>query len=110
MLITNTETDEAVAETFKDRKLPWMIKANELSFTGERIGVGNFGEVYKGEWRGQTVAIKRMLKQKIDDITLTEFKLQLKEIFLLRYTSFCYMAYFFSELRHPKWLILTILF
>ena len=42
------------------------------------------------EWRGQVVAIKRLLCQKVDQVDMSEIKLQLKEIALM------------SELRHPN--------
>jgi LIM domain kinase 1 len=37
----------------------WKIKYEDLEF-GERIGKGNFGEVYKGTYLGTDVAIKRL--------------------------------------------------
>lgn len=37
----------------------WKIPFQELEF-GERIGKGNFGEVYKGTYLGTDVAIKRL--------------------------------------------------
>lgn len=40
----------------------WQIKASELELEG-RIGMGSFGEVYKGYWRGTDVAVKRILEQ-----------------------------------------------
>eukprot|EP01087_Luapelamoeba_hula_P018719 TRINITY_DN607_c0_g2_i1.p1 TRINITY_DN607_c0_g2~~TRINITY_DN607_c0_g2_i1.p1 ORF type:complete len:342 (-),score=88.31 TRINITY_DN607_c0_g2_i1:148-1173(-) len=37
----------------------WRIKFEDLDF-GERIGKGNFGEVYRGSYLGTDVAIKRL--------------------------------------------------
>jgi predicted nucleic acid-binding Zn-ribbon protein len=37
----------------------WEIKSSELKLV-ELIGIGNFGQVWKGEWRGSTVAVKRV--------------------------------------------------
>lgn len=36
------------------------------------------------EWRGQTVAVKRLLCQKVDQVDMCEIKQQLKEIALMR--------------------------
>lgn len=41
-------------------KESWAISFKELRF-GRRIGVGNVGEVYRGVFRGRTVAIKKLL-------------------------------------------------
>eukprot|EP01105_Mastigella_eilhardi_P017082 TRINITY_DN3924_c0_g1_i1.p1 TRINITY_DN3924_c0_g1~~TRINITY_DN3924_c0_g1_i1.p1 ORF type:complete len:722 (+),score=180.43 TRINITY_DN3924_c0_g1_i1:2032-4197(+) len=82
--------EEVVRNTFKEVSMPWMVKSSEITLVGDRIGVGNFGEVFKGVWRGQTVAVKRMLQQNIDTITPKHFMLQLKEINIL------------SGLRHPN--------
>lgn len=40
----------------------WEIPAEELEF-GPRIGIGSFGEVYRGTWRHTDVAIKKFLEQ-----------------------------------------------
>jgi hypothetical protein len=32
---------------------------------GQRIGIGSYGEVYKGMWRGTEVAVKRFLEQNL---------------------------------------------
>lgn len=40
----------------------WQIRESELELDG-RIGMGSFGEVYKGSWRGTDVAVKRILEQ-----------------------------------------------
>jgi hypothetical protein len=40
---------------------------------GEEIGRGSYGVVMKGKWRGQQVAVKRLLRGKIKQELLTEF-------------------------------------
>ena len=40
----------------------WEIAPEEL-LLGPRIGVGSFGEVYRGSWRHTDVAVKRLLEQ-----------------------------------------------
>eukprot|EP00474_Spongospora_subterranea_P006066 CRZ06524.1 hypothetical protein [Spongospora subterranea] len=68
-----------------------MSKEDEISLDevkiGERIGIGGFAEVYKGEWRGTDVAIKKLLMQRTSAGSLREFR---KEVVLLR------------SLRHPN--------
>ncbi|CEO96152.1 Protein kinase domain-containing protein [Plasmodiophora brassicae] len=62
------------------------IDINEIVLR-ERIGVGGFAEVYKGEWRGTEVAVKKLLVQKQGAASLKEFR---KEVSILR------------SLRHPN--------
>ena len=65
-----------------------------------RIGAGAFGEVWKGEWAGTTVAIKKILKADIDEEDLAEFS---NEILLMRFfflflflSFFIYLFYLFN--------------
>ncbi|CAN1266861.1 Probable serine/threonine-protein kinase SIS8 [Linum perenne] len=50
-------------------EIPW-----EDITMGERIGLGSYGEVYRGEWHGTEVAVKRFLDQDISGESLMEFK------------------------------------
>ncbi|EFA81967.1 protein kinase [Heterostelium album PN500] len=54
---------------------------------GERIGKGNFGEVFKGHWRGAVVAIKKLPAHNITETVMKEFH---REIDLMK------------NLRHPN--------
>ena len=45
-----------------DTSAEWEIEADELTL-GPRIGIGSFGEVFKGTWRHTDVAVKRFLEQ-----------------------------------------------
>ena len=40
----------------------WEIDAGEIEL-GPRIGIGSFGEVFRGCWRHTDVAVKRFLEQ-----------------------------------------------
>ncbi|KAL6068396.1 hypothetical protein QOT17_008205 [Balamuthia mandrillaris] len=66
----------------------WEIDYSELSLS-ERVGVGSFGEVYKGEWHGQCVAVKKVLfpMHILDEALIRDFR---DEIVLM------------SKLRHPQ--------
>ncbi|XP_016500891.2 putative serine/threonine-protein kinase SIS8 isoform X1 [Nicotiana tabacum] len=54
---------------------------------GERIGLGSYGEVYRGEWHGTEVAVKKFLDQDITGESLEEFK---SEVWIMK------------RLRHPN--------
>ncbi|KAG2483816.1 hypothetical protein HYH03_017339 [Edaphochlamys debaryana] len=62
------------------------IDPGELTF-GPRIGIGSYGEVYKGTWRGTEVAIKRFLEQNLSPTLIKEFR---DEVMIM------------SKLRHPN--------
>eukprot|EP00735_Rhodelphis_limneticus_P013193 TRINITY_DN6751_c0_g1::TRINITY_DN6751_c0_g1_i1::g.3057::m.3057 TRINITY_DN6751_c0_g1::TRINITY_DN6751_c0_g1_i1::g.3057 ORF type:complete len:380 (-),score=98.22,sp/Q9C9U5/SIS8_ARATH/41.18/2e-70,Pkinase_Tyr/PF07714.12/8.2e-66,Pkinase/PF00069.20/2.5e-60,APH/PF01636.18/3.4e+03,APH/PF01636.18/0.0021 TRINITY_DN6751_c0_g1_i1:100-1155(-) len=49
-----------------------LILFNELKME-QRIGIGGFGEVFKGVWRGTDVAIKKLLDQQATEDLLREF-------------------------------------
>ena len=40
----------------------WEIPADEIEL-GPRIGIGSYGEVYRGMWQHTDVAVKRLLEQ-----------------------------------------------
>ncbi|XP_017241764.1 probable serine/threonine-protein kinase SIS8 isoform X2 [Daucus carota subsp. sativus] len=45
---------------------------------GERIGLGSYGEVYRGDWHGTEVAVKKFIDQVITDESLKEFKSEVR--------------------------------
>eukprot|EP01118_Nematostelium_gracile_P019969 TRINITY_DN94_c0_g1_i1.p1 TRINITY_DN94_c0_g1~~TRINITY_DN94_c0_g1_i1.p1 ORF type:complete len:869 (-),score=231.30 TRINITY_DN94_c0_g1_i1:60-2339(-) len=56
----------------------WEIPFSELIFTAnDLIGSGNYGEVYKGEWRNIPVAIKKLKMGNISQKQLLEFREEL---------------------------------
>ncbi|XP_073148452.1 probable serine/threonine-protein kinase SIS8 isoform X2 [Henckelia pumila] len=65
-----------------DCEIPW-----EDITLGERIGLGSYGEVYRGDWHGTEVAVKRFLDQDKIGESLEEFK---SEVLLMK------------RLRHPN--------
>lgn len=64
----------------------WAIDFSELRI-GVRVGIGSFGEVFRGIWRGTEVAIKVLLEQDLTPENTNDF---CNEISLL------------SRLRHPN--------
>ncbi|XP_048136070.1 probable serine/threonine-protein kinase SIS8 isoform X2 [Rhodamnia argentea] len=53
------------------------IQWEEISL-GERIGLGSYGEVYRGDWHGTEVAVKKFLDQDISGDMLEEFKSEVR--------------------------------
>ncbi|KAL3133959.1 hypothetical protein ABBQ32_008406 [Trebouxia sp. C0010 RCD-2024] len=51
----------------------WEIDADELEL-GPRIGIGSFGEVYRGTWRHTDVAVKKFLEQDLSPQLMQEFR------------------------------------
>eukprot|EP00727_Mastigamoeba_balamuthi_P008187 m51a1_g399 putative serine threonine kinase (1307) ;mRNA; r:712954-718306 len=78
-------------ERFAQTTAPsWAIAARDVEMGKEVTERGNFGIVFKGVWRSQTVAVKKFFRQKVDSITMAEIEHQIKEISLL------------SDIRHPN--------
>lgn len=64
----------------------WNIEFSELT-VGSRVGIGFFGEVFRGTWNGIEVAIKVLLEQEVTAENIEDF---CNEISIL------------SRLRHPN--------
>ncbi|KAK1406348.1 hypothetical protein QVD17_41642 [Tagetes erecta] len=60
---------EVSLEDVADCEIAW-----EDITLGERIGLGSYGEVYRGDWHGTDVAVKKFLDQEITAESLEEFK------------------------------------
>ncbi|XP_059453116.1 probable serine/threonine-protein kinase SIS8 isoform X2 [Corylus avellana] len=54
---------------------------------GERIGLGSYGEVYRGDWHGTEVAVKKFLNQDISGESLEEFKSEVRIMKRLRHPN-----------------------
>jgi serine/threonine protein kinase len=65
---TNSSTPNATRSRAGTMGAKWSIEKGELEF-GEKIGSGNYGTVFEGEWRGAPVAIK----QCSDDLNREDF-------------------------------------
>ncbi|XP_021743027.1 serine/threonine-protein kinase EDR1-like isoform X1 [Chenopodium quinoa] len=78
------------ARMYRDKSLlpydEWNIDFSELT-VGTRVGIGFFGEVFRGIWNGTDVAIKLFLEQ---DLTSENME------------DFCNEIAILSRLRHPN--------
>ncbi|KNA15902.1 hypothetical protein SOVF_094070 isoform A [Spinacia oleracea] len=68
---------------------------------GERIGLGSYGEVYRGDWRGTEVAVKRFLDQDIFGESLEEFKSEVHIMKRLRHPN---VVLFMGAITRPPYL------
>ncbi len=64
----------------------WIIDFGEIQL-GKQVGLGSYGVVYHGKWKGVEVAVKRFIKQKLDERRMLEFRAEMA---------------FLSELHHPN--------
>ncbi|ESW32517.1 hypothetical protein PHAVU_002G328800 [Phaseolus vulgaris] len=77
----STKSDSALDEV-AEYDIPW----EEIKM-GERIGLGSYGEVYRGEWHGTEVAVKKFLYQDISGELLEEFKSEVQIMKRLRHPN-----------------------
>lgn len=50
----------------------------------EKIGQGGFGVVYKGEWKGRNVAVKKVYSEEMEDRELESFRMETE---IMRYVT-----------------------
>ncbi|XP_057495793.1 serine/threonine-protein kinase EDR1-like isoform X1 [Actinidia eriantha] len=73
---------DPVMDDVGECEIPW----EDLEI-GERIGLGSYGEVYRADWNGTEVAVKKFLDQDFSGAALAEFR---REVRIMR------------RLRHPN--------
>nr|WIL04199.1 serine/threonine-protein kinase/receptor [Cedratvirus lena] len=64
----------------------WIIDYDEISL-GKQIGQGSYGVVYEGRWKGVHVAVKRFVKQKMDERDLLEFRAEVALLSQLQHNN-----------------------
>ncbi|XP_022725738.1 probable serine/threonine-protein kinase SIS8 isoform X2 [Durio zibethinus] len=67
---------DAALDDVADCEIPW-----------EEITLGSYGEVYRGEWHGTEVAVKKFLDQDIFGESLEEFKTEVRIMKKLRHPN-----------------------
>ncbi|XP_047339326.1 serine/threonine-protein kinase EDR1 isoform X2 [Impatiens glandulifera] len=63
-------------------EIPW-----EHLVIGERIGLGSYGEVYRADWNGTEVAVKKFLDQDFSGAALAEFRREVRIMRRLRHAN-----------------------
>ncbi|GMI94991.1 MAPKKK delta-1 [Hibiscus trionum] len=64
----------------------WEIPWEDLQI-GERIGIGSYGEVYRADWNGTEVAVKKFLDQDFSGDALVQFKCEVEIMLRLRHPN-----------------------
>ncbi|CAM6104363.1 unnamed protein product [Calypogeia fissa] len=73
---------EEVLSDVAEWEIPW-----EDIIIGERIGLGSYGEVYRGDWHGSEVAVKKFLDQDLSGYALEEFRSEVRIMRRLRHPN-----------------------
>ncbi|KAA8521282.1 hypothetical protein F0562_011972 [Nyssa sinensis] len=82
----------------------WEIPWEGLQIA-ERIGIGSFGDVYRAEWNGTEVAVKKFMDQDISGDALVQFKCEVEIMLRLRHPN---VVLFMGAVTHsPNLSILT---
>ncbi|XP_068647472.1 probable serine/threonine-protein kinase SIS8 isoform X2 [Aristolochia californica] len=81
-------------------EIPW----EDLQI-GERIGLGSFGEVYRADWNGTEVAVKKFLDQELSGDALEQFRCEIKIMLRLRHPNV--VLFMGAVTRPPNLSILT---
>jgi hypothetical protein len=84
----------------------WEIQPDEIVL-GPRIGIGSFGEVYRGIWRQTDVAVKRLLDQEVSQQMLAEFR---QEISIMKRLRHPHIVQFLGAVTQPPHLCIVTQF
>ncbi|XP_021739006.1 probable serine/threonine-protein kinase SIS8 [Chenopodium quinoa] len=82
----------------------WEIRWEDLQI-GERIGIGSYGEVYRADWNGTEVAVKKFLVQDLTGDVLVQFKCEAEMMIRLRHPNV--VLFMGAVTRSPNLSILT---
>ncbi|KAJ0768837.1 putative protein kinase TKL-CTR1-DRK-2 family [Helianthus annuus] len=85
-------------------EVEWEIPWEDLQI-GARIGIGSYGEVYRSEWNGTEVAVKKFMNQDISGDALTQFKGEVEIMLRLRHPNV--VLFMGAVTRPPNLSILT---
>jgi sterile alpha motif and leucine zipper-containing kinase AZK len=81
----------------------WSVDIKDVKL-GPRIGIGAFGEVYRGIWRHTDVAVKLLLDQALPDKTIESLE---KEISIMKKLRHPNILQFMGACTHPPHLCIV---
>ncbi|KAF8393527.1 hypothetical protein HHK36_021771 [Tetracentron sinense] len=87
-----------------DEVAEWEIPWEDLQI-GERIGLGSYGEVYRADWNGTEVAVKKFLDQDFSGDALEQFRCEIGIMLRLRHPNV--VLFMGAVTRPPNLSILT---
>ncbi|XP_009769082.1 putative serine/threonine-protein kinase SIS8 isoform X1 [Nicotiana tabacum] len=82
----STSNDSVKSDVTLDDVADCEIPFEDITL-GERIGLGSYGEVYRGDWHGTEVAVKKFIDQDITGESLEEFKSEVRIMKRLRHPN-----------------------
>ncbi|KAF6163032.1 hypothetical protein GIB67_004216 [Kingdonia uniflora] len=91
---------DQVFDEVSEWEIPW-----EDIHIGERIGLGSCGEVYRADWNGTEVAVKKFLDQDFSGDALEQFRCEVKIMLRLRHPNV--VLFMGAVTRPPNLSILT---
>lgn len=78
--------NDFLCKQFSKGNLHWLISSKDIE-TEKQIGFGGSSEVYKGNYRGTEVAIKKLRIIEVKDENLKEFKREVSSLVMLRHPN-----------------------
>lgn len=90
---SNDSSKSDVGDDVAECEIPW----EEITL-GERIGLGSYGEVYRGDWHGTEVAVKRFLDQDFFGESLEEFR---SEVLIMKRVRHPNVVLFMGAVTRP---------
>ncbi|KAL1216851.1 putative serine/threonine-protein kinase SIS8 [Cardamine amara subsp. amara] len=94
------ESSKSDCDDVSDCEILW----EEITL-GERIGLGSYGEVYRGDWHGTEVAVKKFLDQDVTGEALEEFRSEVRIMKKLRHPNI--VLFMGAVTRPPNLSIIT---
>ncbi|KAI3978278.1 hypothetical protein MKX01_003441 [Papaver californicum] len=87
-----------------DEVAEWEIPWEDIQI-GERIGIGSYGEVYRADWNGTEVAVKKFFEQDFSGDALEQLKCEARIMLRLRHPNV--VLFMGAVTRPPNLSILT---
>eukprot|EP01104_Vermistella_antarctica_P012308 TRINITY_DN3540_c0_g1_i2.p1 TRINITY_DN3540_c0_g1~~TRINITY_DN3540_c0_g1_i2.p1 ORF type:complete len:764 (+),score=118.30 TRINITY_DN3540_c0_g1_i2:1890-4181(+) len=102
----NQEGQQLDGHIEKIKQKDWYIYADDVSIS-RKVGSGGFGDVYRGSWRGTTVAVKKMHAwyEELNENALDEFLKEMTIMSVLRHPNV--VLFIGASLEPPDHLLLT---